>query len=392
MKPMRGLNSSEMEHSVVHPHATCCRARIPALILAILVGAAVCAHAQYTAYNLGTLDGGTNSAAFGINNSGTIVGTSAVSGSQFTHAFSYADGVMTDLGAAATQGAAINSSGTIVGNSSSGYGFIYSGGVITQLGALGGGGSLAFGINNAGTVVGSAGLPGIQGFDAFSYSGGVMHDLGFLGTAYGINTAGTIAGINQANHAFSYSGGTMHDLGTLPGGAFSTARAINDTGTVVGWSSLAASTGMHAFSYSGGVMTDLGTLGGTSSFAKGINIGGTIVGDSLTLGGADHAFVDSGGVMTDLSPYLTGIGITGTSAANGIDDSGDIVGAGQIADGSYRAFLLVATPEPSTWALIGLGIAGLLAVRRGRAGRRDPAVFTRSLAFQPVFANKTRVR
>src|SRR5205814_290988 len=101
-------------------------------------------------------------------------------------------------------------------------------------------------------------------------------------------------------HAYSYSGGVMTDLGTL-GGLHSLAYAINSGGTVVGESNDGNGV-IRGFSYSGGVMTNLGSLGGgtfDSSHALGINSSGTIVGNSTTAT-ASHAFSYSGGIMTDL--------------------------------------------------------------------------------------------
>ena len=148
---------------------------------------------------------------------------------------------------------------------------------------LGGNASVAYGINDSGTVVGFAGTA--SGFDhAFSYSNGTMTDLGTLGgsnsVAFGINDSGTVVGYSRAAsnlpHAFSYSNGTMTDLGTF-GGNFSDAYGINDSGTVVGGADVSSGYS-HAFSYANGTMTDLGTLGGSSSNARGINDSGTVVG------------------------------------------------------------------------------------------------------------------
>src|SRR5579872_5824089 len=59
---------------------------------------------------------------------------------------------------------------------SSAHAVLYS---VTDLGTLGGTTSRAYGINNTGTIVGQAYTPTTR--DAFSYSGGVMTDLGTLG-------------------------------------------------------------------------------------------------------------------------------------------------------------------------------------------------------------------
>ncbi len=64
---------------------------------------------------------------------------------------------------------------TATGNGS--YAFLYSGGVIT---AIGGVGTNATGINDAGQVVGSF-SPATGGVHSFLYSGGVLNDLGTLG-------------------------------------------------------------------------------------------------------------------------------------------------------------------------------------------------------------------
>lgn len=72
--------------------------------------------------DLGTL-GGDTSYAYGINNSGVVVGCSEIASSAFTHAFIYSDGRMTDLhsltdansGWILEYAKAINDQGMIVG-------------------------------------------------------------------------------------------------------------------------------------------------------------------------------------------------------------------------------------------------------------------------------------
>ena len=79
---------------------------------------------------------------------------------------------------------------------------------------------------------------------------------------------------------------------------------------------------MHATLWNNGTVTDLGTLGGTSSYANGINDSGQVVGISNIHSNMEtHATLWSNGTVTDLGT-LGGIG----SAAFGINASGQIVG------------------------------------------------------------------
>ena len=115
-------------------------------------------------------------------------------------------------------------------------------------------------------------------------------DLGTLrpGSArvHAVNSAGQAAGGSgyphgAQTHAFFWEKrGGIRDLGTLPGGDYSAAFGINDSGTVVGTSN--TSTSMHAFSWTSAQgLRDLGTLpGADSSSAFAINNQGQIAGAS----------------------------------------------------------------------------------------------------------------
>jgi len=160
----------------------------------------------------------------------------------------------------------------------------------------------------------------------------------------------------SSGHAEMY---TITDLGTL-GGTTSSAYGINDSGQVVGSSSITGGTATHAFLYDAGGMTDLGTLGGTYTTAQGINDSGQVVGYSSTTGNtAPHAFVYDGGIMTDLDALLASADWT-LIAAQAINNLGQIAGYGDL-NGETHAFLLTpeVVPLPSALLLgaIGMGMA-----------------------------------
>jgi PEP-CTERM putative exosortase interaction domain/probable extracellular repeat, HAF family len=118
-----------------------------------------------------------------------------------------------------------------------------------------------------------------------------MTDLGALGGdfsfAYGINDAGQAVGgslTDGGGHAFitGPNGGGMTDLGTL-GGRSSIAYGVNDAGQMVGVASTAAES-LHAFitGPNGVGMTDLNSLvdlpqGTTLTDAMGINNAGQVI-------------------------------------------------------------------------------------------------------------------
>ena len=142
-----------------------------------------------------------------------------------------------------------------------------------------------------------------------------MTDLGTLGgsysTAYGLNNAGAVVGKADTEtfgqtHAFLWQSGQMTDLGTL-GGLNSLAYRISDTGTVAGSSETGAGDTRHAFLWQGGQMRDLGTLPGTSdSVAYDVNAAGDAVGSSApTLDSpAKRAFLWHDGRLLDLNSLL----------------------------------------------------------------------------------------
>ncbi len=103
-----------------------------------------------------------------------------------------------------------------------------------------------------------------------------------LTSAYGINDAGQIVGSNGQD-ACLWDNGTVTDLGNL-GGSTTVACAINDKGEVVGYGTT-PNGDTHAFLWQNAAMTDLGSLGGSYSAACGINNAGQVAGTSRDANG-----------------------------------------------------------------------------------------------------------
>ncbi len=182
-----------------------------------------------------------------------------------------------DLG---NQGLGINASGAIVGDWNYVHGLgdalVLSNGVFATFafpantcsntnGSVATATGVAYGINDAGQIVGLLPTGPMCQPGAFLWSSGSYFDIG-TGQANALNASGQVTGAIQfgsTTAAFLYSaGGTAMNLGTLPGYVFSTGYGINSAGVVVG---LSESTGNpatnvnHAFVYDG-TLNDLNAL------------------------------------------------------------------------------------------------------------------------------------
>jgi probable HAF family extracellular repeat protein len=326
----------------------------------------------YTAANLGGLAGGP-SIGYAIDASGTVAGSAQnASGSQ--QAFVSTPNGLKALSPNSSESAGygINNSGTVVGTTyvnGQAYGTIWSGSTTTQLG----GGSYAMAVNNAGEVVGGNG-------NAFTDINGQVQALATgsgidWSAAYGVNDSGTVVGDGQLSDG-TFRGivwspnGSMVLLGTL-GGTSSQANGVSNSGEVVGFASLANGY-QHAFSMIDGLMIDIGTLG-LSSYAYGVNDSGEVVGYSYLADGDQHAFLYDNGTMYDLNSLLPANSGWDLLAAYGINAAGQVTGVG-LYDGQLTAFLLTdppaapsgvtPTPEPSEILVLGAALGAIALFRR----------------------------
>ncbi len=195
------------------------------------------------------------------------------------------------------QALAINAGNFVVGEAETGRGTIHA--VrwdptrrITDLGTLPGGSfSMAEGINTWGVVAGQSST-GPDETEAVYWSRtgqitalpGLVTGPGAFSSATAINDAGTMVGysINEnGKHAVRWARGQITDLGGLPGDYDSVAFAVNDFGVAVGYSQ--GSSGEYAVRWDpDGRITELAVPAGASlTSSYGIDNAGYIVGSAF---------------------------------------------------------------------------------------------------------------
>jgi probable HAF family extracellular repeat protein len=298
-------------------HRVLTRLSFGGMVLAISVGATTGYAQKFTVTVLGNIANGASTSANAINKAGQVVG-SADDMNGNTYATIWNGTTPTIIAGQALPGisafayaSAINNSGIVVGAQSTFtfggfYPFVWSPTLNSCLNCSGG--AQVYGVNDSGTIVGSAEVPGggpdvppivpVMWASPSATEEDVLPMLNFDGAvAVGINDTGQIVGYSytaccgaSSMHAtrWTSSNSLPKDLGTL-GGASSQAKNINNRGFIVGWADIGNGTEHAALWGPTTTAFDLGTLGGKSSYASGINVEGDVVGSAQTKSGVWHA-------------------------------------------------------------------------------------------------------
>lgn len=324
-------------------------------------------------YSLTVLDrlDGRPSFAQDINLSGQVVGYAVTQAGTYI-AVLWQDGQVVNLhqwsaGVATGNGKAyaINDRGEIAGSANVRgrvHATVWANGGATDLDPLSAT-SAAFDIDRDGNVVGRSGS------EAALFAGGVVTKLadGRSSNVLGIApTSGRVVGnaLDQFERASTFAGGSFSYLESSS--IASTAKAVNDSGRIVGEGVNCQSGQLTrcALSWSGADAVVLDTLGGASALANDINAGGQIVGASDTAGNQQHAVIWTAGVVADLNLLITNVDDWLVYDALAINDVGQIVGhAYNLSSRETRSVVLtpLTVSEPTTLWLV---LAGLLAITR----------------------------
>ncbi|HJV88561.1 MAG TPA: hypothetical protein VJ698_24060 [Noviherbaspirillum sp.] len=180
-------------------------------------------------------------------------------------------------------------------------------------------GTAAYGINDAGAIVGRFFHPQLPGqfsinhgfllengqFTTIQYPPAPGDDPDIAETAYDINNKGVIAGGYRVGHGFNYAflleGGTYTTLAQPePYIYVSSANGITDAGTIIGTYISTRISDIHSFMLKQGNFTTIDVPGSISTYAYGINHAEEVVGEYISSNTQHHGYLSSGGGITNI--------------------------------------------------------------------------------------------
>ncbi|MDQ6764810.1 MAG: hypothetical protein M3Z22_01720 [Verrucomicrobiota bacterium] len=347
--------------------------KVSVILASVVLVASVRATPQYQIYDVGILQTGDTAAqAFGISPGGVAVGRSLRTGASQAFRWTLGGGLVALPNVAGrnycvANGA--NDNGTVVGTGATalfGSGrlpVVWQNGVVSQL-PLPSGQTLgdANSVNASGQAVGSVNSGSAQR-GAF-YSGGtgivITHTTAngsYFLTAFGINDAGRIVGqgIDPNNAARNvgivYDGATnsTFEVGALPGFNGALAFAVGNTGFVTGSSMINQGSGLPFIWSVANAMVPIPLAAGTSQGSgRGVNSEGWVVGNDS--GATSIPFLYDGTTtyrLQDLIPAGSGwdLSMNTSSSALGISDNRIITGTG-VFNGATHAYAMVPLLQP----------------------------------------------
>lgn len=209
---------------------------------------------------------------------------------------------------------------------------LYSAGSLSTVARLSGF-SHAYGLNDAGKIVGSYGTDRTY---AFSYAANTVDNINPSAvSANAINNAGQIAGGLEADgttHAYVYQNNQLTDINTGGNGSGSVATALSNNGIVVGARWDGEFSERHAFIHVNGKTTDLSAAVGGFSNAAGVNDRGQVIMTVDGDAGSRKSYLYGNGVATDL-----GGEVAGGVVASAINNAGTVVGSAAFFDAPFTA-------------------------------------------------------
>lgn len=332
---------------------------------------------QYQIFDIGIVQtGDSGSQGFGVSNGGVAVGRSLRTGGSQAFSWTQSGGRVALPNLAGRTFAVANSandSGVVVGTGATtafGSGrlpLLWNNGVVSQL-PLPAGETLgdANDVNSAGVVVGSINAGSTQ--RAAIYNAGTTTVItqttaggSFFTTAFGISDAGRIVGtgIDPANAArnvgmvYEIGSSSAIEVGALAGANGALAFGVSSNGFVTGSSMMNQGSGQPFFwSQAGGIVPVPLPVGTSQGSGRAVNSNGWVVGTASSAFAIPFLWNGTATFrLADLIPAGTGwdLSTNTSSSALGISNNGVIVGTG-VLNGAVRAYAMVpvgVTPSPT---------------------------------------------
>lgn len=323
---------------------------------------------QYQIFDIGVVQTGDSaSQGFGVSTGGTAVGRSVRTGGAQAFSWTQSGGIVGLPNLAARSfcvSNAANNTGVVVGTcattlfGSSRLPAIWQAGAVSQL-PLPAGETLgdANDVNASGVAVGSVNGGSLQRGVIYSGANATVitqttSNGSFFVTAFGINDAGRIVGqgIDPTNAArnvgivFDIGSNSAFEVGALSGANGALAFGIGNGGHVVGSSMQNQGSGLpFIWTQAGGMVAIPLPTGTTQGSARAVNTAGWAVGTASSAFAIPFLYDGTATYrLADLIPAGTGwdLSMNTSSSALGISDAGVIVGTG-VLNGQVRAYAMV---------------------------------------------------